>query len=66
VGGVTSEILRAARADMVVVGTQSRTRLGRRMFGVIRHLLEEAPCPILAVPARAAVVKEGDELRPAA
>lgn len=69
VGRVTSEILRAARAaraDMVVVGTQSRTRLGRRMFGVIRHLLEEADCPVLAVPARAAVVKEDDELRPAA
>jgi nucleotide-binding universal stress UspA family protein len=69
VGRVTSEILRAARAaraDMVVAGTQSRTRLGRRMFGVIRQLLKEAPCPVLAVPARAAAVKEGDELLPAA
>jgi nucleotide-binding universal stress UspA family protein len=69
VGRVASEILRAARAsqtDMVVIGTQSRTRLGRRMFGVIRQLLKEAPCPVLAVPARAAAIRERDEWQPAA
>ena len=69
VGSAAPEILRAARAaetDVVVVGKQSRTRLGRRMFGVIRQLLKEAPCPVLAVPARATVVKERDEGRPAA
>jgi nucleotide-binding universal stress UspA family protein len=69
VGSVASEILRVARdsqTDVVVVGTQSRTRLGRRMFGVIGPLLTEAPCPVLAVPVRAAVIQEGDGLRPAA
>ena len=56
VGPVASEIVRVARAsqtDIVVVGTQSRGRLGRRVFGVIAELLREAPCPILAVPAAA-------------
>jgi universal stress protein E len=69
VGSVGPEILRAARAtqtDVVVVGTQSRSRFGRRMFGVIGQLLKEAPCPVLAVPARAAVVRERDEWRQAA
>jgi nucleotide-binding universal stress UspA family protein len=69
VGTVASEILRVARAsqtDMIVVGTQSRTRVGRRMFGVIGQLLKEAPCPVLAVPVRAAVIQERDGLRPAA
>jgi hypothetical protein len=37
VGRVAPEILRAAQADTVVVGTQSRSRLGRRMFGVMRQ-----------------------------
>ncbi|MGH9510021.1 MAG: hypothetical protein ACRD2M_08800 [Terriglobales bacterium] len=50
----------------MVVGTQSRSRLGRRMFGVMRQLLKEAPCPVLAVPALAAVVRDRDEWRPAA
>jgi nucleotide-binding universal stress UspA family protein len=69
VGSVGPEILRAARAphtDVVVVSSQSRSRLGRRMFGVIGQLLKEAPCPVLAVPARAAVVRERDERRYAA
>jgi universal stress protein A len=69
VGSVGPEILRAARAtqaDVVVVGTQSRSRLGRRMFGVLGQLLNEAPCPVLAVPARATVVRERDEWRQAA
>jgi nucleotide-binding universal stress UspA family protein len=69
VGRVASEILRAARAsqtDIIVVGTQSRTRLGRRLFGVIRQLLKEAPYPVLAVPAGAAVIRERDEWQPAA
>jgi nucleotide-binding universal stress UspA family protein len=69
VGSVGPEILRAAHAthtDVVVVGSQSRSRLGRRMFGVIGQLLKEAPCPVLAVPARAAVVRERDERRGAA
>ena len=55
-GKVAPEILRAAcasRADLVVVGAQPRSRLGRRLFGVTRRLLQEAPCPVLAVPTRA-------------
>jgi hypothetical protein len=66
---VGPEILRAARAtqtDVVVVGSRSRSRSGRRMFGVIGQLLKEAPCPVLAVPARAAAVRERDERRYAA
>ena len=69
VGSVGPEILRAERAtqtDVVVVGTQSRSRLGRRMFGVIGQLLKEAPCPVLAVPARAAGSRERGEWRQAA
>ena len=69
VGSVGSEILRAARVahtDVVIVGTQSRSRLGRRMFGVVGQLLREAPCPVLAVPARGAAVRDCDEWRPAA
>jgi nucleotide-binding universal stress UspA family protein len=69
VGSVASEILGVARdsqTDVVVVGTQSRTRLGRRMFGVIGQLLKEATCPVLAVPIRTAMIQERDDLRPAA
>jgi hypothetical protein len=40
--------------------------LGRRMFGVIGQLLGEAPCPVVAVPAGAAAVRDRDEWRPAA
>ena len=63
VGSVASEIMRVARAsqtDIVVVGTQSRGRLGRRVFGVIAELLRDAPCPILAVPAAGTRLKQSD------
>ena len=69
VGTVASEILRVARAsqtDIVVVGTQSRGRLGRRVFGVIAELLREATCPILAVPATRAALRHSDRHRRAA
>jgi nucleotide-binding universal stress UspA family protein len=69
VGSVASGILRAARAsraDIVVVGTQSRSGLGRRVFGVLAELLAEAPCPILAVPMPRADLRENDRSRPAA
>ena len=69
VGSVASEIMRVARAsqtDIVVVGTQSRGRLGRRVFGVIAELLQDAPCPILAVPAAGTRLKQSDRHRRAA
>jgi nucleotide-binding universal stress UspA family protein len=59
-GRVVPEILRAARAsraDLVIVGAQSRSRLGRRLFGITRRLLQEAPCPVLAVPTRASTTR---------
>jgi nucleotide-binding universal stress UspA family protein len=69
VGRVAPEIVRTARAseaDLVIVGTQSRSRLGRWMFGVTGQLLQEAPCPVLAVPTPTPHVRERDEWRPAA
>jgi nucleotide-binding universal stress UspA family protein len=68
IGNVASEILRIARAsqaDVVVVGTQSRRRLGYRI-SIVRQVLQEAPCPVLAVPALKANVTEHHERRPAA
>ena len=53
-------------AVLVIVGTQSRNRLGRWMFGVTGQLLQEAPCPVLAVPTRTPHVGERNEWRPAA
>jgi nucleotide-binding universal stress UspA family protein len=67
VGNVASEIVRVARAseaDVVVMGTQARSRLGYRV-PIIRQVLQEAPCPVLAVPAPKAIVTE-HERRPAA
>ena len=64
VGRVAPEIVRTARAveaDLVIVGTQSRSRLGRWMFGVTGQLLQDAPCPVLAVPARAPHFRKRDE-----
>jgi nucleotide-binding universal stress UspA family protein len=68
-GRVASEILRvacASQTDIVVVGTQARGRMRRRVFGVIRDLLKKAPCPILAVPAAEARLEERATHRPAA
>lgn len=48
-------LLRAARdchADLLVLGTQAVTVLGRLALGsVAMHLLAHAPCPVLCVPA---------------
>jgi universal stress protein A len=69
VGRVAPEIVRTARAseaDLVIVGTQSRSRLGCWMFGVTGQLLQDAPCPVLAVPTRTPHVRERNEWRPAA
>jgi nucleotide-binding universal stress UspA family protein len=53
-----------SEADVVVVRTQVRSRLGYRV-PIIRQVLQEAPCPVLAVPAPKAIVTE-HERRPAA
>jgi nucleotide-binding universal stress UspA family protein len=68
-GQVVPEIVRAARsshAALVIVAPRLRTRLGRRLFGVIRQLLRHAEWPVLAVPARATAVSEHDVSRRAA
>lgn len=68
IGTVASEILRVARVsevDVLVVGTEARSRLGYRV-PLIRQLLQEAPCPVLAVPAPKAIVTGHHERRPAA
>lgn len=69
IGDVVPEIVRVARsshAELVIVAARPRTRLGRRMFGVTRQLLQRAECPVLTVPARASAVKAGDASRKAA
>ena len=37
-------------ADLIVIGSRRRTRVGRRLFGVTRELLTYAICPVLAIP----------------
>lgn len=40
-------------ADLIAVGTRGHTRLGGLLIGsVTQRLLQLAPCPVLAVPAR--------------
>ncbi|GGG91774.1 universal stress protein [Silvibacterium dinghuense] len=52
-GTICERILQAVQdhhADLLVLGTRARTEAGRAALGMIaRHLLAEAPCPILTV-----------------
>lgn len=47
-------VLRAARAQLLVVGTREHTGVGRLINGSVSHYcLKHAPCPVVAVPASA-------------
>ena len=53
VGAVAREVLQAmqlADADLLVMNARRRSRVGRRLFGITRQLLERTPCPVLALP----------------
>lgn len=54
-GHVSDELLRVAqetRADLVVVGLQRRSAVGKALLGsTAQRVLLEAPCPVLAVRA---------------
>jgi nucleotide-binding universal stress UspA family protein len=66
VGRPVTGILRAARAmkaQLIVIGAARRTWIGSRLFGKTGQLLRDAPCPILAVPAAAAVRRATGDLR---
>jgi nucleotide-binding universal stress UspA family protein len=55
VAGVLADSARDADADLIVVGTRGRNPIvGLLVGGVTHRLLEIAPCPVLAVPAKQA------------
>ena len=58
VGGaahVIADAARNAQADAIVVGTRGHTPLAGLLVGSVTHrLLHITPCPLIAVPARAA------------
>ena len=63
VGNPVREIIETARslkAQLLVIGAASRTRVGSRLFGKTAQLLRDAECPILAVPVRSAARAEDE------
>ena len=65
IGRPAEAILQAAttmKAQLLVIGAASRTRIGSRLFGTIGQLLRDSPCPVLAVPASAAAQADTDEV----
>jgi nucleotide-binding universal stress UspA family protein len=70
VGDPVREIIETARslkAQLLVIGATSRTRVGSKLFGKTAQLLRDAECPVLAVPLRtAARAEDEDTLRAAA
>jgi nucleotide-binding universal stress UspA family protein len=52
-----ADVARNTHADVIVVGTRGYGRMAGVLLGsVTQRLLHVAPCPVLAVPAKAAVV----------
>jgi nucleotide-binding universal stress UspA family protein len=61
-GDPAEELARYAREhaiDLVVVGTHGRTGMSRALLGsVAERVIRSAPCPVLAVPPRAARARD--------
>jgi nucleotide-binding universal stress UspA family protein len=69
VGNPVREIIETARslkAQLIVIGATSRTRVGSKLFGKTAQLLRDAECPILAVPMRTAARAEDEDTLPSA
>jgi len=69
-GDPAKEILRAAsevQCDLIVVGTHGRTGVGRLLMGsVAEQVIRKAPCPVLAVKIRLAMVEAASQKAAAA
>jgi len=50
-GEAILEATRTEHADVVVLGSRKRTSLHRLLGSVSAHVADEAPCPVLIVPA---------------
>jgi nucleotide-binding universal stress UspA family protein len=64
-GDAATEILSVAdelQCDLIVVGTHGRTGVGRLLMGsVAEQVMRKAPCPVLAVKRRSALVEVASE-----
>jgi nucleotide-binding universal stress UspA family protein len=53
---LVADVARDTHADVIVVGTRGHGRIAGMILGsVAQRLLHVAPCPVLAVPAKAGV-----------